>query len=303
MNSPDPASTHCPIFWRCAPVIFLLLWSSGFSFVKLGLPYAEPLTFLALRYAIAVLVLIPLFVWIRPSLPRGRKQWIPPIVTGLLIQSLYFGLMYLSMTLGASAGAIALIMSLQPILVAVMAPLLLREKVGTVRWLGLSIGLTGAALAILAKSRIESTSPVALSLAFGALAGITAGTLYEKRFGQVFHPVTANLVQYVVGFMSIFPLALMLENLRVAWTTNLVISLGYLVIANSLVSISLLLGMIRRGEASQVSSLFFMVPPLAALVASLMLGEKMSILAWTGLAFAGTGVLIVQKSNTVKPAP
>lgn len=296
-SSSAPASAPHPVFWRFAPVIFLLLWSSGFSFVKLGLPYAEPLTFLALRYAIAVAVLIPLFAWIRPSLPRGRKQWTPLIVTGLLIQSLYFGLMYLSMKLGASAGAIALIMSLQPILVAVMAPLLLNEKVGRIRWLGLGIGLMGAAIVILAKSRIESMSIVALALAFGALGGITAGTLYEKRFGQETHPVTANLVQYAVGFMSIFPLALLLEDLRIEWTVNLLVSLSYLVIANSLVSISLLLGMIRRGEASQVSSLFFMIPPLAALVAWLMLGEKMPLLAWLGLACAGIGVLIVQKSG------
>lgn len=285
------------MFWRFAPVIFLLLWSSGFSFVKLGLPYAEPLTFLALRYAIAVVVLIPLFVWIRPPLPRGRKQWLPLIVTGLLIQSLYFGLMYISLKLGASAGAIALIMSLQPILVAVMAPLLLNEKVGKIRWLGLAIGLIGAAIVIVAKSRIETTSIIALSFAFGALAGITTGTLYEKRFGQEIHPITANFIQYVVGFASIFPLALMLEDLRVEWSANFLISLTYLVIANSLISIGLLLGMIRRGEASKVSSLFFMIPPLAALVAWLMFNEKMSVLAWLGLAFAGIGVLIVQRSG------
>lgn len=297
---PEPVDCRHVMFWRFAPVIFLLLWSSGFSFVKLGLPYAEPLTFLALRYAIAVLLLMPLYAWLRPPLPRVRKQWVPLIVTGLFIQSLYFGLMYMSLKLGASAGAIALIMSLQPILVAVVAPLLLNEKVGKIRWLGLTIGLIGAAIVIVAKSRIESTSMVALSFAFGALAGITAGTLYEKRFGQEIHPITANFIQYVVGFISILPLALILEELRVEWSTNLVISLSYLVIANSLIAISLLLGMLRRGEASKVASLFFMIPPLAAFVAWIMLGETMPILAWLGLAFAGIGVLIVQKSGIKK---
>jgi drug/metabolite transporter (DMT)-like permease len=300
INIPEPVDRRHVMFWRFAPVIFLLLWSSGFSFVKLGLPYAEPLTFLALRYAIAVLLLIPLYAWLRPPLPRGRKQWVPLIVTGLLIQSLYFGLMYMSLKLGASAGAIALIMSLQPILVAVVAPLLLNEKVGEMRWLGLAIGLIGAAIVIVAKSRIESTSMVALSFAFGALAGITAGTLYEKRFGQEIHPITANFIQYVVGFISIFPLALMLEKSKIEWSANLLISLSYLVIANSLIAISLLLGMLRRGEASKVASLFFMIPPLAAFVAWMMLGETMPILAWLGLAFAGIGVLIVQKSGIKK---
>lgn len=283
--------------WRFAPVIFLLLWSAGFSFAKLGLLHAEPLTFLAMRYACAVILLIPVYAWLRPPLPQGPQQWIPLLITGLLIQTLYFGLMYLAMKLGASAGAVALIMSLQPMLVAICAPFLLKEKVGKIRWLGLAIGLTGAAIVILAKSRIETLSMMALALAFGSLGAMTAATLYEKRYGQNLHPVTTNLVQYVVGLLTLFPLALLLEEWRIDWGVELWVSLSYLVIANSLISITLLLGMIRRGAASKVSSLFFMVPPLAALIAWIMLGESMPVLAWLGLVCAGLGVLIVQRSG------
>jgi drug/metabolite transporter (DMT)-like permease len=295
LSAPVETLPHS-VFWRAAPFIFLALWSSGYSFVKLGLPYTEPMTFLALRYAIVILILLVVFAWVRPPLPKGRQQWQRLIVSGLLIQSAYFGLLYIAIKLGASAGAIGLMMSLQPILVAIAAPMLLKEKVGKVRWIGLAAGISGTAVVILAKSEIETMSLLALCFAIGSLGGITAGTLYEKRFGDQIHLITANLVQCMVGFLSIFPLAVGLENLHIEWTPNLLISLGYLVIANSIISVTLLLGMIRRGEASKVSSLFFLIAPIAAMTAWLMLGEEMPLLAWFGLALAASGVLIVQRA-------
>jgi drug/metabolite transporter (DMT)-like permease len=288
---------RAPLWLGLAPAIFLLLWSAGFTFAKLGLAHAEPITFLALRYGLVLAVLVPFFLALQPRLPRDVAGWGHLAVVGFLIQALYFGLAYIAFALGVSAGGVALIVSLQPILIALLAPRLAGERVSAARWVGLGLGLLGAALVILARSTIEATSPVGVLCAVGALAGITAGTLYEKRFGVSYHPVASNLVQHVVGLAAIMPVAWAVEDMRVAWTSELIIALGYLVVANSLIAITLLLAMIRRGEASRVSALFFLVPPTAALIAWAGLGEAMPPLAWAGMAVAAAGVAIV-----VRPA-
>ena len=237
------------------------------------------MTFLALRFALVLAVLVPLLILLRPPAPRSRAEWGHLVVVGFLLQAVYFGFTYLSITSGLSAGTLALIVSLQPILVGLLASPMAGERVSGGRWAGLGLGLLGAAVVILARSAVEVTSVVALLCAAGALAGMTAGTLYEKRFGVEGHPLTTNLVQYSVGLVAILPVALALEDLRVDWTSDLLLSLAYLVIGNSLISITLLLAMIRRGEASQVSALFFLVPPLAALIAWPLLGDAVPPLA------------------------
>lgn len=207
----------------------------------------------------------------------------------------YFGLCYWSFKLGISAGSLALILSLQPILAAVLAPRLADERVGARRWLGLGLGLLGAGLVIAARTEIEVSSMLALACAVLALTGITGGTLYEKRYGRPHHMVTANVVQYAVALAAILPLALLTEDFHVAWTGELMVALAYLVIANSLISLSLLLLMVRRGEVSRVSALFFLVPPMAALIAWLVLGEIMPPLALVGMAVATVGVAIASR--------
>src|SRR5918996_1358908 len=182
-RQPGSAMRPTPLWLRLAPAVFLLLWSGGFSVLKIGLGHAAPMTFLALRYAAALAVLVPLLLALRPPLPRRAADW------------------------------------------AHLA----------------AVGLLGAALVIVARSAIEATSALGIASAAGALAGMTAGTLYEKRFGVAQHPVTSNLVQYAVGFAATFPLAWAVEGWRVAWTGEMLLALGYLVVGNSLVSMTLLL--------------------------------------------------------------
>jgi len=294
---PESQAERDPPWLRLAPAIFLLLWSAGFAFAKMGLAHAEPLTFLALRYGLVLLVLLPLLPILRPPLPDTSKVWRDVIIVGFLIQALYFGLSYLAFSHGVSAGGLALIVSLQPILVAVLAPRLVAERVGLKRWGGLGLGLAGAALVILARSRVEATSAFALACAFGALGSMTAAALYEKRCGTALHPVMANLIQYAVGFAVVAPMAWALEDMRVEWTAELLTALAYLVVGNSIVSVTLLLAMIRRGEVARVSALFFLVPPMAALIAWLMIGEAMPPLAWIGMACAAVGVVIASRSQ------
>lgn len=284
-----------PGWLRAAPALFLLLWSSGFVFLKLGLRDADPLTFLALRYACVVALLAGPFLWLRPALPRTRRAWLNLIVVGLLLQAGYFSFTYLSLKLGMSAGAVALVTSQQPILVGLLAPALAGERVGVLRWVGLALGAAGAVFVILARGSVAIASPWALAFALLALACITGGTLWEKRFGTDVHPVSANLVQYAVGLAVSAPLAFALEPMHVHWSAGLAGSLAYLVICNSLIAISLLLAMVRHGEASRVSALFFLIPPATALIALAVLGETIGALAWPGMALAAAGLYLVMR--------
>jgi drug/metabolite transporter (DMT)-like permease len=275
---------------RVAPVIFLLFWSGGFSAGKIGVAYTGPMTFLVVRYGIVLLLLAPLLLWKRPPLPTTRAAWIHLAVVGVLIQGFYFALSYVALSSNMSSAAVALIVSLQPILVALVAPRLAAERVSRQTWCGLGLGLLGTVLVVTARSRVEAISTTGVIAAFAALACISAGTLYEKRYGVGHHPITSNVVQYAAGLGVALPFALLLEDFHVQWTTPFVLALAYLIICNSLIAMTLLLLMIRHGEVSRVSALFFLVPPLAAVIGWLLLGEAMPPLAWVGLAFAAAGV-------------
>ena len=218
-------------------------------------------------------------------------------MVGFLIQGLYFSLGYLALAMNMSSGAVALIVSLQPILVALAAPRISGERVGRWAWIGLGLGLAGAALVILARSAVEALPVLGVLAAIGALGGMTIGTLYEKRFGITQHPVTANTIQYAAGLVTTLPLAFLLEDRTIEWSLPLGLSLLYLIVCNSLIALTLLLMMIRRGEVSRVSALFFLVPPMAALIGWLLLDEQMPPLAWVGLGLAAAGVAIATRSD------
>jgi drug/metabolite transporter (DMT)-like permease len=286
-----------PLLMKAAPAIFLLFWSGGFAAGKIGLAYTGPMTFLTLRYALVLLVLLPLVVIMRPPLPRTPAAWGHLLVVGFLIQGLYFALGYLALAMDISSGAVALILSLQPILVALAAPRISGERVGHWAWVGLGLGLGGAAVVILAKSAVEALPALGVLAAVGALGGMTVGTLYEKRFGIAQHPVTANTVQYAAGLATTLPLAFLIEDHTIEWSLPLGLSLLYLIVCTSLIALTLLLMMIRRGEVSRVSALFFLVPPMAALIGWLVLDEQMPALAWMGLALAAAGVALATRAD------
>lgn len=286
--------TQRPLWLIAAPVVFLILWSAGFAVAKIAVSHAAPLTVLALRYCLVLLLLIPVALVLRPPMP-SRRGVLDVAVVGFLIQVVYFGLCYVAFKSGVSAGAVAIIVCLQPILVALSAPYLVGETTSRKGWIGLALGLTGAAIAILSRAGIQAENPFGIALACLALFGITAGTLYEKRFGISQHPITANLIQYGVGAAFTLPAAYLTEGMAVRWDAPFLWVLAYLVIGNSILAISLLLAMIRAGEVSRVSALFYLVPALSALFAWPLLGEVMPPLAWAGMALAGLGVALVSR--------
>ncbi len=278
-----------------APILFLLLWSAGFPVARLGLDHAEPLTLLALRYVLVLVLLVPVALVMRPPLPGSWAEAGHVAVVGFLIQVVYFGLCYTAFKAGVSAGTVAIVVCLQPILVALAAPWVVGEAVGGRAWLGLVLGLAGAAMVILARSRVAVEDPGDLALVFVALLGMTGAALWEKRFGVGQHPVMSNLIQYAVGAAFALPLSLATETMRIAWNWEFLGVMAYLVLGNSLLALSLLLAMIRSGEVARVSALFYLVPPLAALFAWPMLGEVMPPAGWVGMALAALGVALASR--------
>ncbi|MBY5988162.1 DMT family transporter [Roseovarius atlanticus] len=288
-------SSDRPIWLRLAPVIFLVLWSGGYAVAKAGLGYAAPMVILAMRFALVVAVMAVLWLVLRPPLPKTRAEWGHLAIVGVLIQSVYFGMTYYALEAGVAAGTVALLMTLQPIAVGLIAPRWTGERVGWKQWCELILGLTGAAVVIGARSTLEPPSAAGFVFAIIGLAGIVAASLWEKRFGLQHHPVTSNLVGYAAGMVGILPLLALQENLSIDWSWPFVGVLFYLVVGNSLVAVGLLLAMIRGGDVAKVSALFFLVPPLAAVIAWVMLGEVMPPEAWGGMALAGTGVLLATR--------
>lgn len=286
-----------PLWLIAAPVIFLLLWSAGFGIAKLGLQHAPPLTLLAMRYVLVLVILLPLAAVIRPPLPRTWRAWADVAVVGFLIQVVYFGLCYVAFKSGTSAGAVAIVVCLQPILVALIAPRFVGERISAQGWAGLALGLGGAALVILSRQSVASEGMFGIICSAFALLGITSGTLWEKRFGVTHHPITSNLIQYVVGAAFCVPMAWASESFVIVWNWEFAAVLFYLVVANSLLAMSLLLAMIRAGEVSRVSALFYLVPPLSALFAWPLLGEVMPPLGWAGMALAAIGVALVSRQK------
>jgi drug/metabolite transporter (DMT)-like permease len=274
------------------PFLFLLLWSAGFPIAKTGLQYASPLTFLSIRFALSVSVLLVICAVKRPALPVNLRGWMHLAIVGFLVQVMYFGLSYLSMTTGIATSVLALIVSLQPIIVGIVAPRFVGEKIGVRKWIGLTLGLIGAAGVILARGPLVASSVGPVLLAIGALVGITGAMLYEKRYGTAQDPLTSNLVQYTVGLVCCAPMAFLFERVQVMWTPALIASLAYLVIGNSLIAITLLLAMTRAGKVSAVASLFFFVPPGAAVMSYFILGEVLPVQAWWAMGVAVVGVAI-----------
>ncbi|WP_082653312.1 DMT family transporter [Aureimonas sp. AU22] len=278
---------------RVAPVIFLLFWASGFGVAKIGLRHAEPLTFLSLRFGLIVALFLPVFLVQRPSVPTSRAGWGHLAIVGFLIQSVYFGLAYLGMSLGVSAGTAAVIASLQPLVVAIAAPIVSQERVRPRHWAGFLLGAAGALLVVSAGEGFEASLDAGVWLCVGSAIGMAGAVLYQRRFPVAAHPVTVNLVQYAVGLATIAPMAIWLETGRIDWTAEFVLSLGWLIVANSIIAVSLLLFMIGRSEAARVSALFFLVPPVAALFGWLLLHEDIGVQAWCGIGLALVGVRLV----------
>ena len=221
-------------------------------------------------------------------------------VAGLLVHALYLGGVFVGISLGVEDGVSAMIVSVQPLLVAAFAGLALAERVTPRQWAGLALGLLGVVL-ILARKLGHGLGDVLGVLAcVAALLGMTAGTLYQKRHCAGMDLRTGNVVQFGASAAATGLLALALEDVRdVAWTGEFAFALAWLVFVLSLGAISLLYLLIRRGAASRVASLFFLVPPCTALIAWPLFGERLGPVELLGMGLAVAGVALASRA----PAP
>jgi drug/metabolite transporter (DMT)-like permease len=275
-----------------APGVFVVLWASGFIGAKLGLPYAEPMTFLSLRMIAVVVLLAVVILLTRPKWP-DRAGIFHSAVTGTLVHGLYLGGVFAAIENGISAGLIALIVSLQPVLTSTLANRWLGERVLPRQWLGLLLGIAGVYLIVHENMATGDIKPVAWVLATVALAGITVGTLYQKRFGGGIDWRPALCVQYATA-ATLFTLAAFAFETRVVhWTPQFLFALAWLVLVLSFGAIWLLYFLIRRSAATRVVSFLYLTPPVTALMAWLFFDERLAPLALLGMAICVAGVFLV----------
>jgi drug/metabolite transporter (DMT)-like permease len=282
-------------FAAAAPLLFVVLWSTGFIGAKLGLPDCEPLTLLSLRYAAVLLLMGVVAVATRAPWPSSPAQWVHIGVSGLLIHAVYLGGVFTAIRLGLPAGVTALVVGLQPVLTALGAGLLLGERVRAAQWAGLALGLAGVVLVVARKVQGGPAAAALLLPAVVALAGITVGTLYQKRFCARFDLRTGSVVQFLPSLAATALVAWRTETGVVHWTPAFVFALGWLVLVLSVGAVSLLNVLIRSGSAVNVASLFYLTPPTTALIAWAMFGETLTGLALAGMGLAVLGVWLARK--------
>lgn len=280
-----------------APAFFVLLWSTGFVGAKYGLPYAEPFTFLLIRLAIAGALLAGLAGLTRSAWPATAAAWRHTAVAGLLLHAGYLGGVFTAIDLGMPAGVAAVIVGIQPLATAALAGILLGDRVGIRAWAGLALGLLGVALVLVPDGLGDAAGG---RLSFGAvvacltaLAATTAGTLYQKRHGDQTPLLSGAAVQYGAASAALLVLALATETMAVRWTPSFLAAMAWLVLALSLGAVLLLLSLLRRGSASRVSSLLYLVPPATAVESYLLFGETLGPVELAGMALAVIAVAVV----------
>lgn len=281
---------------RAMPILFVLIWSTGFVVARLGMPYAPPMGFLAWRYALSIVAIGAWIVLARGvSWPRGRSQWLHLGVLGTLQHAGYLGGVWAAVKAGMPAGLAALIVCLQPVLTAAwLSWRSTAHRVTPRQWLGLWLGLGGLTLVLWRRMQGGEIDPSSLALAIGALLSITVGTLYQKRFVSPVDVRSANLVQLVAALVVTLPLAL-LEHETMHWNAHLWSAMVWSVLALTLGGSSLLYLLIQRGAATEVTSLLYLVPPCTALMAWIGFGEAVTPSMVLGMALCATAVLLVRR--------
>lgn len=284
-----------PAWLAAAPALFVLLWSTGFIGARLGTPHSPPLTFLAVRYALVVALLVAIAIATRASWPSSWRERAHIAVAGILVQAVYLGGVFTAIALGFPAGATALVVGLQPVLTAIVAGPVLGERLSARQWVGVAVGFAGVAMVVLGKLDRGHLSWVGLTAAGVALLGITAGTLYQKRFVPNVDLRTGGAIQFTAALIVTLPLAAATETQHIRWTGEFIFALAWLVIVLSLGAMFMLFTMLRHGEASKVASLMYLTPAVTAVVAYLLFDERLPAIGLAGMGVAALGVYWVMR--------
>ena len=287
------------------PAVFVLIWSTGFIVAKFGLPYAPPLSFLAIRYVLSIACFL---IWIglaRAVWPNSRQQWLHLAVTGVLMHAGYLGGVWVAVKAGMGSGLAALMVGLQPVLTALWLSWASRSSssvagsqpaVTKQQWLGLALGLGGLVMVVARKFGTGSeVTALTLGSTVVALFSITIGTLYQKRYVLPTDVRTANAIQLMAALLVTLPFTL-LETETIVWNPSFIGAMAWAVLALTLGGSSLLYLLIQRGAATTVTSLLYLVPPTTALMAWLLFNESITVVTLLGTALTALGVSLVVRS-------
>lgn len=278
------------------PILFVLLWSTGFIMARMGMETAEPASFLSIRFALAALVLACIAIAV-PSLRTLEISWkqiAHAAVAGVLLQAVYLGGVFAGVNQGIGAGLSSLIVGIQPVLTVMLAAVWLSEKITWAKIIGIIMGFAGVALVTAEWGHVDGTiSATGIGFCVTALFGITLGTLYQKRFCQSLDLHLNMLSQYIASSLFLLPFALLWESYDIDWDKKLILVLAWLVIVLSIGAVFLLMWLIKAGEAGRVSTLFFLVPPVVAIEAWILFDEPLtvSVIAGTLLCIAGVAIV------------
>lgn len=284
-----------------APIIFVLLWSTGFIGAKYALPGIEPFTLLFVRFALALGMLLLVFVWLRPDFPRSWRQRFHLMASGLLVHGAYLGGVFTAIKLGMPAGVCAILVGLQPLLTAFVTPFLFRTRLTQLQWIGIVLGLLGIVMVLSNRLSLDGFGMDAILAAMVALCGITAGTLYQKVITVETSVLSTAFFQYCSTLLLFGALSMGFETREIHWDLQLFLALWWLVIGLSIGAILLLNYLIRNNEAYKVTSLFYLVPPLTVMESYLLFDEGMDAINIAGMVIVAISVYTVIKPRTDHP--
>ncbi len=277
------------------PIIFVFLWSTGNIVTRLGAPYIEPFTFLAIRFSCAALLLVAIAAMGRAPWPDNLATAGHIAVAGLLAHGVYLAGVFVAIDDGVATGTVAVIAGLQPLITGAVVGAILGEKISGLRWLGLVLGFVGVGLVVWGKFAVAGGSPYGFGAAGVCLLGITAGTVYHKKFCADFDLRSAMAIQLAASAVMCGVAAILFETRSVQWGGELVMAIAWQVIVLSAISYAILFHLYRIGEASRASSLFYLTPPTTAIMGYALFGETFQALALTGIAIAILGFALANR--------
>jgi drug/metabolite transporter (DMT)-like permease len=295
-------SQQPPAWLSVTPAVFVVLWATGFIGAKFGLPYAEPFTFLTLRFWLVALLFGLIVLVTGAPRPASLRQAVHNLVVGVLLHGIYLGGVFAAIAYGMPAGLSALIVGLQPAMTALVARPLFGLRITALQWLGIILGFSGLVLVVgadldLGAGATAGVDVLTLALCIAGLAGITAGSLYQKAFCAAQDLRTGAFLQYVGGASIVTVPALLFETNEIAWTPEFLFALGWLIVVLSFGAVTLLMLIIRHGDMSRVTAMFYLVPPVTVLMAWALFDERLTALQLAGIAVAAIGVMLVSRAG------
>ena len=294
MARPQAASFHAG--WiAIAPLVFVVMWSTGHIGTRLGMPYSEPFTFLAWRFALGTALMTAIALIFRAPWPTRWSDTGHILVAGLLLHAVYLGGVFVAISLGMTTGVLALITGMQPVLTAALVGPMLGERISARQGLGLLLGLGGTALVLWNKVSLDGLGAGSILAAVVAVLSIAFGAVYQKRFCANMDLRSGTALQLGIAAFTIGLCALLFETRQVEATGEFVFAVVWLVVVLSVGGYNLLYYLLRRGAAAKVTSLFYLTPPVTALMGYALFGETLAGTALLGMAVAVVGVALVNR--------